>query len=78
MSDYQKYFHNKTKNSFSKAETYTRGIVQSQLRNIEQISEDTGADYHQLQHFITESNWDAREVINQVAIDVSTVMPKRN
>jgi len=51
--------------------------VQSQLRNIEQISEDTGADYHQMQHFITESNWEAREVINQVAVEVSTVLPKR-
>lgn len=51
--------------------------MQSQLRNIEQISEDTGADYHQMQHFITESNWDAREVINHVANEVSTILPKR-
>ena len=48
MSDYQQHFLNKTKNNFSKAEKYTEGIVQSQRRNIEQISEDTGADYHQI------------------------------
>ncbi len=60
-----------------KLKTYTKGIVQSQLRNIEQIPEDTGADYHQMQHFITESNWEAREVINQVASEVSTIFPKR-
>lgn len=51
--------------------------MQSQLRNIEQITEDTGADYHQMQHFITESKWDARAVMDHVAIEVSTVLPKR-
>lgn len=59
VSEYQCLFRNKTKNNFSKAEKYTEGVVQSHARNIEQISEDTGADYHQLQHFITESKWDA-------------------
>jgi len=77
VSDYQQHFLNKTKNNFSKAEKYTEGIVQSQRRNIEQISEDTGADYHQMQHFITESKWDPRELIDHVAMDVSSVMPKR-
>lgn len=47
------------------------------MRNIERISEELGADYHQMQHFITESNWDANEVINKSALDVSTVLPKR-
>jgi SRSO17 transposase len=53
------------------------GIVQSQLRNIEQIAEDTGADYLQMQHFITKSNWDARAVINHVAADINTFLPER-
>lgn len=51
--------------------------MQSQLRNIEQICEDTSSNYHQMQHFITESNWEARDVINQAAITVSNVLPKR-
>jgi len=51
--------------------------VQSELRNIERISENTGADYHQMQHFITESNWETRKVITQVATEVSTILPKR-
>lgn len=77
MSEYQVLFRNRTKDNFSKATKYTEGIVKSQARNIEQISEDTCTDYHQMQHFITESKWDTREVINQVADDVSTVMPTR-
>jgi len=51
--------------------------VQSQLRNIERISEELNADYHQMQHFITESNWDARSVIDQVSQEVSSFLPKR-
>ncbi|QQS52759.1 MAG: IS701 family transposase [Bacteroidota bacterium] len=47
------------------------------MRNIERISEDLGANYHQMQHFITESNWDHRVLINQVAQEVSQVLPKR-
>ncbi len=51
--------------------------MQSELRNIERISEDLDADYHQMQHFITESNWNARSVIDQVSREVSTTLPKR-
>ncbi len=47
------------------------------MRNIERISEDLDADYHQMQHFITESNWNARSVIDQVSREVSTTLPKR-
>lgn len=47
------------------------------MRNIGRISEDTGVDYYQMQHFITESNWDARELIDKVAGSVSSILPKR-
>jgi len=47
------------------------------LRNIERISEELNADYHQMQHFITESNWDARCIIDQVSQEVSSSLPKR-
>ena len=51
--------------------------MQSELRNIERICEDLNADYHQMQHFITESNWDERSVIDQVSREVSSILPKR-
>lgn len=74
---YKPIFCNRTKKFFDKAEHYTKGIVQSQLRNIERISEDLNVHYHQMQHFITESKWDEREVIDQVSREVSAVLPKR-
>jgi SRSO17 transposase len=74
---YEHIFRNRTKTFFDKARLYTKGIVQSQLRNIERISEDLDANYHQMQHFITESNWDERTVIDQVSKEVSSILPKR-
>jgi hypothetical protein len=51
--EYKHVFCNRTKNFFDKAELYTKGIVQSELRNIELISEDLDVNYHQMQHFYT-------------------------
>lgn len=47
------------------------------MRNIERISENLNANYHQMQHFISESNWDGRAVIDKVAMEVSESLPKR-
>ncbi len=33
-------------------------------------------NYHQMQHFITESSWSGRELIDQVAKEVSSLLPK--
>ena len=77
LAEYQHLFYNRTKRFFDKAELYTKGIVQSQLLNIERISEEFNADYHQMQHFITESNWNERSLIDQVSKEVSSLLPKR-
>jgi SRSO17 transposase len=34
-------------------------------------------NYHQLQHFITESPWDHRQLMDEVSIEVSASLPKR-
>ena len=49
----------------------------SELSNIERISEEMFANYHQMQHFISDSPWDYRELMDQVALDVSKSLPKR-
>jgi SRSO17 transposase len=77
LSDYQSVFKNKTKTFFDKAQKYSQGLLVSPLRNIEQISDSLeGSDYYQLQHFITESNWDARDAIDLAAIQTSKTLPK--
>lgn len=78
LSDYQGFFQNKTKRFFDKASLYTQGLLVSQLRNIEQISDTLGGtDYYQMQHFITESNWKAQDVIDMAAKQTSKALPKR-
>ena len=74
---FEHFFRNKTKIFFDKAEKYTHGIVKSDMRNIERISEELGENYHQMQHFITESNWDGRGIINKVAQEVNKTLPRR-
>ena len=77
ISDYEHIFRSKTKRFFERAKTYCEGIFMSELSNIERISEEMFANYHQMQHFITESPWDYRALIDEVAADVSRSLPKR-
>ena len=77
ISDYEYIFRSKTKRFFDKAQTYCQGIFLSELSNIERVSEEMFANYHQMQHFISNSPWDHRELIDQVAQDVSGSLPKR-
>lgn len=77
LAEYESLFQNKTKRFFDKAEKYSLGIFRSHMRNVERISEEMQVDYNQMQHFITESNWDSRAVMMQVARKVSSVLPKR-
>ena len=77
LTEYEHIFRSKTKFFFNTAKTYCRGIFMSELCNIERISEKMSSDYHQMQHFITESLWNHREVIDKAGLDVSRSLPKR-
>ena len=77
LSYYEDIFRSTTKYFFDTAKTYCQGIFLSELSNIECISEEVSADYHQMQHFISESPWDHRKLIDRVALDVSRNLPKR-
>jgi SRSO17 transposase len=77
LSNYEHFFKNKTKRFFDKALVYCQGIFMSELSNIERVSEEMFANYHQMQHFISDSPWDYRALMDQVAVDVSRSLPKR-
>jgi len=63
---------------FDKAEKYTQGLFLSRLRNIERICESVhSSDYFQMQHFISDAKWDARQVMDHVAVRTSITLPKR-
>jgi len=78
LSEYQCFFKNKTKKFFDKAEKYSKGIFLSRERNIERICESHhDTEYYRMQHFISDSNWDAREVIDKSSIETSQALPKQ-
>jgi len=76
LSDYQHIFKNKTKRFFAKAEIYAQGLLLSENRNIEKLSETMDSSYYQMHHFITESTWSGRKLIDQVAKEVNFLLPK--
>lgn len=56
---------------------YVHGLLFEDDRNLEKISETMNTNYFQMQHFITESNWSARQLMDQVAREVSLNLPKK-
>ena len=77
LADYEHIFRSKTKRFFDKAIVYCRGVFMSEQSNIERVSEEMFANYHQMQHFISDSPWDYRALMDKVALDVSSSLPKR-
>jgi len=71
------FFQNKTKRFFESAEQYTQGMLQTHRCNLEEIC-DTLQDpnYFRMQHFISESNWSYRDVMDTAAIQASRSLRK--
>lgn len=70
---YSKHFRVGRKDVSSQARTYLYGLVMKASRkNIERMEEYVqGCDYESMQHFISESPWDHRELYKHIAQDVS-------
>lgn len=71
----QRYFPHFQRGSRSvgdQAEEYLQGLFQTyRKKNMERMVEVVPqCDYQSLQHFISHSQWDARAVLNQVAVEV--------
>jgi SRSO17 transposase len=62
---------------FDKAHKYTQGILVSPQRNKEQVCDSlVGSDYFQMQHFITESNWNPQKIIDLAAKRTNEALPR--
>jgi len=71
------FFQNKTKEFFDKAQQYTQGMLQTQRCNIEEICDTLmEPNYFQMQHFITDSNWNHRDVVDNAAKQTSSSLRK--
>jgi len=66
-------FKTKTKNLAITAFAYLKALLNSDLSNIQSVSENLNcSSYHNLQHFISNSPWSYQPVFDQVALEVSS------
>jgi SRSO17 transposase len=78
---YSHHFQVDLKNQFRNAEKYLFGLTRDGLRNksIERIGEaDSQIDYQSVQHFISDSPWSARNVIDNVALDANELLGSKD
>ncbi len=71
---YSNKFVTKTSSVAEQARQYLCGLMQANNKNMERMAEVVpDSDEQVLQHFLTNSPWDTRAVLNQVARDVDTL-----
>jgi SRSO17 transposase len=73
MNSYRTHFHIYRKDQAANAYAYMKGLTTHNLdKNMERMVEvDADVDLDSLQHFITDSPWSHREVMNHVAQDAN-------
>lgn len=77
MGTSKKLFHLKTRDVFPSAVEFIKGLflAERRHRNIERICEKLpDNNYSKIQHFISESPWDAFAVMNKVAVDTDNLL----
>jgi len=71
------FFRNKTKRFFDTAQQYTQGMLQTHRCNLKEICDMLmEPNYFQMQYFITDFNWNHRDVIDTAAKQTSSSLRK--
>ena len=64
------HFQRGTRSVVSQAQKYLQGLMQARRKNMERMEEVVpDCDYQSLHHFVSESEWEARAVLDQVAVE---------
>jgi SRSO17 transposase len=75
FDEYDPFFVTRTRASGSQGRIYLRGLMQARRRNIERIRDAVpGSDEQALHHFIANSPWDHRRVLDKVARDANALL----
>lgn len=70
-----KHFLRGTRSVALQAQMYLQGLMQAGRKNIERMEEVVpGSRYQPLHHFISESEWDARAVLDQIAVEADRLL----
>lgn len=72
---YTDHFQLKTRDIGTQAQQYLCGLVQANRKNMERMAEVVPeSDEQALQHFLSNSNWEERAVLDQVALEVDQLI----
>jgi SRSO17 transposase len=67
---FEAHFQRWTRSVAAQARQYLQGLTQASRKNMERMEEVVpDCDYQSLQHFLSDSAWDARAVLDQVAVE---------
>jgi SRSO17 transposase len=67
---FEVHFRRWTRSVAAQAQQYLQGLMQARRKNMERMEEVVpDCDYQSLQYFLTDSAWDARAVLDQVAME---------
>jgi SRSO17 transposase len=70
VADIQHIFRTGNRSVFKTATDYLQGLWRSRLSNLEKITQSGLPDnYHKLQHFISDSPWNHRVLMDHVALE---------
>jgi len=71
------FFTSRTRNVNEQSRKYLFGLIQSEKRNMERMAEVVpDINDQSYQHFVSESPWSHRDVLDQVAHDVDAAFEK--
>lgn len=78
LTDIQCVFQLGNKNVLTTAVSYLKSLWSSRLSNIEKITETGLAEeYHKMHHFISDSPWSHRELMDWTSKEANKVMPQK-
>lgn len=69
------HFRLQTRDVLRQSKQYLSGLMQARKKNMERMAEVVPeSDEQALQHFLSNSNWDERRVLDQVALDADALL----
>ena len=72
---FREHFVRGTRSVAPQAEVYLQGLMQAQRKNMERMEEVVpGCSYQSLHHFVSESDWEARAVLDQIAREADRLL----
>jgi SRSO17 transposase len=72
---FREYFLRGTRSVAPQAEVYLQGLMQAHRKNMERMEEAVpGCSYQSLHHFVSESDWEARAVLDQIAVEADRLL----